>query len=128
MDIPVDKAGLTFAQHEALALVSEECGAAVQECGKIFRHGLIATDYAVEPPVRYDNGGRLLRCMADIVVAVNLASRVGLVADLEAVDAEMQKHIAAKLQNLRKRVHAPELLAAMDDMIEEEEGVQDGTV
>lgn len=116
MGIPVDKAGLTFAQHEALAILSEESGEVVQAGGKLFRHGMSATDFSVEPPVTYDNREDLVREVADFLLAVTLATKVGLLPKDDTLETLLENYMRLKLPALRARLHAPELVAALDEV------------
>lgn len=116
MDVARDKAGLTFAQHEALALISEENGEVVGACGKIFRHGLTATDYSVEPPVAYDNREDLVRELADVLLATALSIKVGLLPPDNEFETLMDSYMRLKIKALRARLHAPELVAALDEV------------
>lgn len=66
--------GLTPAQHERLAILSEELGEAQQVIGKILRHGYDRwnPDKETESEFPPDNRAELERELGDVVHAINL--------------------------------------------------------
>lgn len=118
MNVETDKVGLTFAQHEALAILSEESGEVCKAAGKVFRHGLTATDYSVYPPVAYNNREDLVRELADVLLGLTLAARVGLLPDEQELETLLDNYMRMKVPSLRARLHAPELVAALDEVAE----------
>lgn len=60
---------LTPAQHERLAILSEECGEVVQAIGKIFRHGV--DSYSPNDPDRTTNLVLLETELFDVLATVN---------------------------------------------------------
>lgn len=67
--------GLSPAQAERIAILSEECGEVVQICGKILRHGL--DSHHPMDPIKVTNRDLLLKEIADISVAVGLLLKGG---------------------------------------------------
>ena len=62
---------LTPMQTEAIAILAEECGEVIQECGKILRHGL--NDYSPHDPGNVPNIVNLQKELGDVLYATRLA-------------------------------------------------------
>jgi len=71
---------LTPAQHERLAILSEECGEVVQAIGKILRHGV--DSYSPNDPNRTSNLVLLETELFDVLATINAMVAEG---DLEQV-------------------------------------------
>lgn len=110
---------LTAAQREVLAIISEEAGEVVQAAGKLFRHGKSATDHSQTPPHVYDNMDGLLVELADVLLAVALAAKVGLLPDAQDLEDRLNNHMELKIPRLRQLLHCPFLVAALDDVVDE---------
>ncbi len=80
--------GLTEAEEERLAILSEECGEVVTAVSKILRHGYHS------PP--WDNLGDLQRAIADVLWAVEQMERRGDVNPItlaELVESKKQRSV-----------------------------------
>ena len=84
--------GLSDAQAERLALLSEEMGEAVQAVGKILRHGYASVH--PDAPEAGNNRVRLIHEMGDVLAVIQLIKDAG---DLDVGELEL-----AKLDKLRR--------------------------
>ncbi len=87
---------LTPKQAELLAVMTEECGEAIQAVGKILRHGLDGTD----PKTGVANQAQLVLELGDIVAVIAFLAAHGMI-DEQLVGAAAK----AKVPILRKRLH-----------------------
>jgi NTP pyrophosphatase (non-canonical NTP hydrolase) len=76
--------GLTPAEAELLALLSEECGELVQAIGKTLRHGLDSVNPMLPPGTSQSNRGWLEKEMGDVRAAMILLCQAGI-TDMAAV-------------------------------------------
>ena len=88
---------MTPAQHEALAILAEECGEVMQVIGKMLRHGIV-----VDHPTmgKWDNTRELMIEMADAVVAMTLVAR-----ELDLSVDQIECNLHTKVEALRKWTH-----------------------
>lgn len=86
------------AEHEALTLLSEECGEVVQIIGKIMRHGLDS----YHPDSKRVNRDELAKECGDIECAIKILIREGVI-DRKTINAAKR----AKVKKFRAR---PKLL------------------
>jgi hypothetical protein len=87
---------LTPAAAEALALLAEECGEAIQVIGKILRHGL----YSTHPDGGPDNRSLLEGEIGDLMAALDILRRLDIVRQTRVDIAA-----AGKLQRVGKYLH-----------------------
>jgi hypothetical protein len=98
--------GLSPAQAEVLALLSEECGEVIQEVGKILRHGLFSA-HPDNPLVL--NWQRLARELGQVQAVVMLLKHEQVLLS----ESEMTTAVAAKLGKLPKTLHHAVVPAAI---------------
>lgn len=77
--------GLSAAEAERLALLSEELGEAVQAIGKILRHGYESFDPFLPPPAGNTNRQNLAKELGDIIAAMNLMRAGGDIDEEEVI-------------------------------------------
>ena len=92
--------GLTLAQEEALHLLMEECGEAIQAAAKILRHGLVAQDASnPEAVVEYNNGAHLIRELGHVLAATHICHLLGM------VDGTVHAASKEKLDKVQNYLH-----------------------
>ena len=90
--------GLSDAQAERLALLSEEMGEAVQAVGKILRHGYASVH--PDAPEVGNNRVRLVHELGDVLAAIQLMKDAG---DLDVGELELAK--LNKLRRMGRHLH-----------------------
>jgi len=89
---------LTPAEHERLALLSEELGEAQQAIGKIMRHGYSTRNPVASTP--WDNRGELEKELGDVSFAMRLMIDTGDVTE-DGIEAFRQ----SKAKNIQPYLH-----------------------
>ncbi len=87
---------LTPAHAEALALLAEELGEALQAIGKILRHGLTSAHPITGEP----NNKALTKEIGDVRAAIVIATRLGILDE-----GEVRQAIEDKLDRVGKYLH-----------------------
>jgi hypothetical protein len=103
---------LTLAQREALSLLAEELGEAVQAACKCLRHGLQARDDSSAGRPRYDNADLLAKECGDVLAAMLVCQKVGLVP--EGVAEARCQYKLRRLPPYLHHVDLTELLGELD--------------
>lgn len=96
--------GLTEAELEALALLSEECGEVVQIIGKILRHGLDSW----HPTTEKVNRDELAKECSDVLCCIKILQRDGVI--------DPQQITKARRSKVKKFRDRPELLHHIDPL------------
>lgn len=84
--------GLDPAQHEALSLLSEECGELVQIIGKILRHGFESR----HPDTGSANYELLAKEIGDVMASLRIAEVQNLISWGEVIRARDRKLISVQ--------------------------------
>jgi NTP pyrophosphatase (non-canonical NTP hydrolase) len=92
---------LTDAERESLAVLAEEMGESLQDIGKMLRHGKLAVDRSVSPPVEYNNLRRLTSELGQVVAAVLIYQHV-----FRIVPGVLEAETRMKLRRVGQRLNS----------------------